>query len=123
MILLDTSAVLFLLTNDRRARRLESHLGGLAFSPVSLLELHFLQESGRGAFTAEDPARAVREDPRWTVDDPPLEEIVLRALPLVWTRDPFDRLLVGHALYRRWRLATSDSILLRNLPSSATFAL
>jgi PIN domain nuclease of toxin-antitoxin system len=32
-----------------------------------------------------------------------------------WTRDPFDRLLVAHAFYRGWRLATGDHDLIERL--------
>ena len=45
------------------------------------------------------------------------------ALELTWTRDPFDRLIAGHAVYRGWRLATSDGGMIDNLPSHLTLAL
>jgi hypothetical protein len=37
----------------------------------------------------------VTNDNRFIVDDIPLETLVGHALRLTWTRDPFDRLLVG----------------------------
>ena len=40
-----------------------------------------------------------------------------------WTRDPFDRLLVAHALYRGWRLATADALILEHLDTQHTFEL
>ncbi len=117
MILLDTNAVLFLLVDHLRARPLRAHAGKLRFTPIALMELQFLQEIGRGTFTTADPAEAVAEDPRWLVDDPPLSAIIRHTLDLGWTRDPFDRLIAAHALYRGWRLATSDRVLLDHLPS------
>jgi predicted nucleic acid-binding protein len=123
MILLDTSAVLFLLASHRRARPLRPHAGRLRFTPVALLELQFLQEVGRGIFTTDRPADAVAEDRRWTVDDPPLSSVIRHALELAWTRDPFDRLIAAHAIYRGWRLATSDRTLIDNLASHLTLAL
>ena len=117
MILLDTSAVLFLLAGHRRARALRPHAGRLRFTPVALLELQFLQEVGRGIFTTDRPADAVAQDPRWTVDDPPLSSVIRHALELTWTRDPFDRLIAAHAVYRGWRLATSDGAMIDNLPA------
>jgi PIN domain nuclease of toxin-antitoxin system len=123
VILLDTSAVLFLLADHRRARPLMRHLGRLAFSPVVLLELQFLHEAGRGAFSTRAPAAAALADQRWTVDEPPLHAVVDRALALGWTRDPFDRLIAAHALFRGWRLATSDDAMLRNLPARAVLEL
>ena len=123
MILLDTNAVLFLTTGHRRARPLARHSGRLYFTPFALLEMSFLQEAGRGSFTSSSPMDAVKHDPRWSVDDPPVDGVVARAIELAWTRDPFDRLIAAHALYRGWRLATSDAAILRNLPDSATLAL
>lgn len=117
MILLDTSAVLFLLAGHRRARPLKPHAGKLRFSPVVLIELQFLHEVGRGAFTTDHPAEAVAADPRWTVDDPSLAAVIRHALVLPWTRDPFDRLIAAHTVYRSWRLATSDSTIIDNLPT------
>ena len=123
MILLDTSAVLFLLAEHRRGRPLKSHEGRLRFTPVALLELQFLQEVGRGVFTTDQPADAVSDDRRWTVDDPPVAALMRHALDLTWTRDPFDRLIAAHAVYRGWRLATSDGTILDNLPSHMVLAL
>jgi PIN domain nuclease of toxin-antitoxin system len=117
MILLDTNAVLFLLAGHRRARPLGPHTGRLRFTPVALLEMQFLHEIGRGVFKTARPAEAAAEDPRWTVDDPPLSGVIRHALDLTWTRDPFDRLIAAHAVYRGWRLATSDGTMLDNLPS------
>jgi predicted nucleic acid-binding protein len=123
VILLDTNAVLYLLSAHRRARPLAAHLGRLGFSPMVLLELQFLAETGRGRFTSGSPAAAVRNDPRWSVDDPPLDGVVTRALDVGWTRDPFDRLIAAHALYRGWRLATSDAAMLTHMPAGMTVAL
>lgn len=123
MILLDTNAVLYLIHGHRRARGLSRHAGHLGFSPFALLELAFLREAGRGRFTSADPLEAVMADPRWTVDDPPTLAVVRYALGLRWTRDPFDRLLAAHALFRGWRIATSDATMLSNMPASATLEL
>lgn len=123
MILLDTSAVILMNRRHRRARTLARYAGTLRFSPIVLLELRLLEESGRGRFRTRDPARAAREDPRWTYDDPPLAAVAEQALDLSWTRDPFDRLIAAHAIVRRWRLATSDSTMLEHLPASATLEL
>ena len=77
-------------------------------SPVSFLEVQFLGEVGRlevdiGAFTA-----AVMEDPRFVVDEVPLLNLIQRALPLSWTRDPLDRLLAAHSLARRTPFCSVD---------------
>jgi PIN domain nuclease of toxin-antitoxin system len=123
VILLDTNAVLFLSADHRRARPLKRQSGQLYFTPFALLEMQFLQEAGRGRFTSPAPMEAVKQDPRWSVDDPPVDGVVARAIELTWTRDPFDRLIAAHALYRGWRLATSDTVMIRNLPAGVTFPL
>ena len=56
-------------------------------------------------------------------DDPPLDGVATRALDVGWTRDPFDRSIAAHALYRGWRLATSDAGMLEHMPAGMTVAL
>jgi PIN domain nuclease of toxin-antitoxin system len=57
------------------------------------------------------------------VDDPGVDGVVAHASELGFTRDPFDRLIAGHALLRRFRLATSDALLLQHLPERSTLEL
>ena len=77
-------------------------------SPVSLLELKFLSEVGRLELREAEFVEALRSDPRFTLDEVPLMALVQHALPLTWTRDPFDRLLSAHSAARRTPLATLD---------------
>ena len=123
MILLDTNAVIWLLTAHQRARGLEVYAGRLFLSPVSLLELRFLVEVGRLQLVPGASVADLAQDPRWLLDDPPSTALFRAALPLAWTRDPFDRLLTAHALHRRWRLATGDRRLLAELLPGEVLAL
>jgi PIN domain nuclease of toxin-antitoxin system len=50
----------------------------------------------------------LKADPRFIVDEAPLMTLVGHALPLDWTRDPFDRLLATHSSARRVPLLTLD---------------
>ena len=59
--------------------------------------------------------RELGDDDRRNVDEPPARAWFEAAHGLAWTRDPFDRLIVAHALARRWRLATSDAKILERL--------
>lgn len=111
MILLDTDALIWLDTGHRRARPLLDQAGPLRVSPASLLELQFLEESGRIHL---DLAAVVADD-RWKIDDPPAFQWMQRACEERWTRDPFDRLIVAHARLRGWRLATADDAILQLL--------
>jgi PIN domain nuclease of toxin-antitoxin system len=49
---------------------------------------------------------------RAATTEPPLVSLIERALPLAWTRDPFDRLLAAHSLARRVPLCTADRAVL-----------
>ncbi len=117
MILLDTNAVIWLLTDHRRAKPLAESGARLYLSPVTLLELKFLIECGRLAEVGDNAMEAVSQDPRWQLDDLASERLFKAALALDWTRDPFDRLLVAHARCRRWKFATGDRLLRAALPS------
>lgn len=77
-------------------------------SPVSLLELQFLSEVGRLELEHARFVEALGSDPRFVIDEVPLMALVTHALPLTWTRDPFDRLLAAHSAARRTPLATLD---------------
>jgi PIN domain nuclease of toxin-antitoxin system len=122
VILLDTNAVIWLDQSHRRARALTRATSSLYVSPATLLELQFLEEAGRIRLPDQGP-RAFALDERWTVDDPPAAAWFTAAFDLTWTRDPFDRLIVAHAAYRGWRLATADAALLDALGPRQTLAL
>ncbi|HVV49589.1 MAG TPA: PIN domain-containing protein [Polyangia bacterium] len=120
MILLDTNALIWLLADHRRARPLLRGNQRLYVSPVSLLELRFLEEAGRIRLRLDAD---LFEDPRFAIDDPSALDLFGAAFDLAWTRDPFDRLLAAHAQLRRWRLATADGPLLERLGPSRTLEL
>ena len=122
MILLDTNAVIWLEQGHPRARPLMKDRRRLYVSPASLLELQFLQETGRVRIDAGSVS-SIAQDDRWLVDDPPAASWFLRAADLVWTRDPFDRLIAAHAILRRWRLATGDDELIGHLGPGTTIEL
>ncbi len=77
-------------------------------SPVSFLEVQYLAELGRLEVRHTEFMEAVGGDPRFAVDEVPLLALIRHALPLDWTRDPFDRLLVAHSSARRTPFCTLD---------------
>jgi PIN domain nuclease of toxin-antitoxin system len=83
-------------------------------SPVSLLELQILRESGRLEVQSAAVLEAIQSDHRFLLDDPSLVAIVDHALSIEWTRDPFDRLLVAHSVARRIPLCTTDRTILEH---------
>jgi PIN domain nuclease of toxin-antitoxin system len=114
VILLDTHALIWFDLRRPRVAQLLRTGQRLYVSPVNLLELQILEESGRLRLKKGD-AQALAVDDRWTLDDPPAAAWFAAALDLSWTRDPFDRLLAAHARLRGWRLATADETLLKRL--------
>lgn len=77
-------------------------------SPVSFLEIQFLAEVGKLEVKNPEFTETVVSDPRFLVDDVPLLALVRHAIPVGWTRDPFDRLLAAHSAARRVPLCTLD---------------
>ena len=77
-------------------------------SPISLLEVQFLAEVGRLDVRQPEFTEARGRDPRFIIDEVPLVSLIEKALPLTWTRDPFDRLLAAHSEARRVPLCTLD---------------
>lgn len=112
--ILDTHFLVWILT---RSPRLEAYpwLDGYrpwGLSPISLLELAYLAEIGRIELRNPEFTKTLSADPRFVLDEAPLMALVRHALPLSWTRDPFDRLLAAHSLTRRVPLCTVDRTLL-----------
>lgn len=109
-ILLDTHFLLWVVLDVPRLAEfpwLEAYRPW-GISPVSFLEIQFLAEVGRLEVRHAEFTTAVSSDPRFVVDEVPLVPLVEKALPLSWTRDPFDRLLVAHSEARRTPLCTLD---------------
>ena len=80
----------------------------LAVSPFVRLELQLLHEIGR---LAGGPAKVLKElGERVGLVEEPVDasRVVGKANELSWTRDPFDRLIVGHARVERAPLITRD---------------
>ena len=111
MIFLDTHALVFLAADQSKIpQKVWGFLDAddLVFSPMARLELDFLYEIGR---IAEDP-RAIME--LLARDHGVIEETdgwvraPQVAATLGWTRDPFDRLIVAHALTWAAPLLTRD---------------
>jgi PIN domain nuclease of toxin-antitoxin system len=121
VILLDTNALIWVYTGHARGQTL-ARASGLYISPVSLLELAFLEEAKRIRL-APGARDALSRDSRWTIDNPMSIDLFDAAVDLSWTRDPFDRLIVAHAWLPGWRLATGDRAILAELPERSVIGL
>ena len=85
--------------------------GRLFVSPIVDLELQYLHEISRINKGPAAILAALAAEIGLAVDIRPLEEIVVRARELHWTRDPFDRLIVAGALLAGGRLVTKDTLI------------
>lgn len=85
-------------------------------SPAVRLELALLHEIGRLA----DPPHVVLERMRDVADlgvaESHFDRVAAIAARLDWTRDPFDRLIVAHAMADDLPLATRDARMLERCP-------
>ena len=80
----------------------------LLVSPLIELELQYLHEIGRVGPKPDRVLKALHSDIGLVVGEQEYATIVHHARTLSWTRDPFDRLIVGEALAAGARLITKD---------------
>lgn len=118
LIRLDTHVVVWLYTGEserfsaRAAERLARE--DLVISPIVDLELAYLFEVGRLRIPAASIVADLRERIGLQHSAQSLASSVAAAIPLDWTRDPFDRLIVGDAIGANSALLTKDSTILAN---------
>jgi PIN domain nuclease of toxin-antitoxin system len=95
---------------DKLSRTVVEHIHGedLRVSPAVILELEFLHEIRRLKKTASDIVTTLADDIGLQVCELPFAAVVEQALHQKWVRDPFDRLIVGHASANEAPLVTKD---------------
>jgi PIN domain nuclease of toxin-antitoxin system len=118
VVYLDTHVVVWLYAGEyarlaRTARRL-IEAEPLVISPVLLLELALLEETGRIKVRAQVLIAELRESLALSVCNLPFTEVAIVSLGQKWTRDPFDRLIVAQATVRGARLITKDQLIRRH---------
>jgi PIN domain nuclease of toxin-antitoxin system len=116
---LDTHAAVFLhdgLTEDLsiEAKRL-IEANDLLISPMVLLELDYLYQRKRIGVAAKLLFATLNTDFGVSICRFPFPAIALEAVDIGWTMDPFDRLIVAHAIANhRSVLVTKDRLIRRN---------
>ena len=117
---LDTHVVVWILSGEhdrlsKDARKaIESHT--LEVSPMVGVELAFLREVGKVDL---DPDAALRELGRSIEAREAIHHfgaVTKAARRLEWTRDPFDRMIGGHAVAAGARLCTRDETIRAHFP-------
>jgi PIN domain nuclease of toxin-antitoxin system len=116
IIYLDTHVVVWLFAGEKHlfnGKTLEL-LGkkSLRISPIVELELQYLFETGRITITATNVLSAMNREIGLVRCSHPFNLVVRQALIMDWTRDLFDRLIVGQAAVNRSRLCAKDRSIL-----------
>jgi PIN domain nuclease of toxin-antitoxin system len=123
VIRLDTHVAVWLYTGERErlsdvaSAAIDAHVP--VVSPMVQLELTYLHEIGRltvgGAEILDDLAARIG----LVRSDVPMTTVVQAAAALSWTRDPFDRLIVGDAIAATAMLVTKDDVIHANTTVAA----
>ncbi len=80
----------------------------LRISPAVILELEYLRETRRISVAANTVVQGLSAQIGLRVCDLPFSAIIESALDQRWTRDPFDRIIVGHAACGGHTVLTED---------------
>ena len=79
------------------------------------LELSYLYEAGKITVTADDIHTELSQKVELSVLDSSVGAVCGAAHELVWTRDPFDRLISAHSVVADLPLVTKDRTIRDNL--------
>ena len=88
----------------------------LVISPMVILELQYLFEIGRVVEKGSVVIRDLAERIGLNVCTLPFERVIEHAVKQIWTRDPFDRIIVAQASVQSNRMITKDELILQNYP-------
>lgn len=120
MIYLDTHIIVWLYAaeTERLSSTARHHINADEpyISPMVVLELQYLYETGRTTTPGDIVVRELSPRMGLRVCEEPFPHIVSIASSLTWTRDPFDRIIVGHAALRHQVLVTKDSNIREHYP-------
>jgi PIN domain nuclease of toxin-antitoxin system len=111
---LDTHVAIWLAAGERRRlRKVQARLrrNSLFVSPIVLVEMEVLLEIGRIREPVATVWNILSEDHGVMEAEGNVQQIGSHARRLGWTRDPFDRLIVAHALACDAVLLTADASL------------
>jgi PIN domain nuclease of toxin-antitoxin system len=118
LIYLDTHVVAWLFAGrldlvPAGARRLLES-SAVLISPVVELELEYLFELERTVKPGREVVETLSREIGLGICDLPFPDVIEAALEQRWTRDPFDRILVGQAALRQAPLLTKDDEIRRH---------
>ena len=116
MIYLDTHVVAWLYAGES-ARLSQTAIrqicdNDLLVSPMVRLELRYLYEIGKTKTTPQEVISELEQQIGLELCQHPFAAIIHKAESLTWTRDPFDRIIVGQAALHNDTLVTKDETIL-----------
>jgi PIN domain nuclease of toxin-antitoxin system len=118
LIYLDTHVAAWLYAGhaDLLSKRVRTLIDAeeLRISPAVILELQYLQEIGRMTVGANVVVQSLSAQLDLHVCDLPFAAVIESALGQSWTRDPFDRMIVGQATLNGSTLVTKDRTIRRH---------
>lgn len=88
---------------------------------ICLLEAQYLSEIGRIEIDLDQMLEILHEEPLFQLV-PYDEAVMLHSLRLTTTRDPFDRIILAHALATSTKILTKDTWMKKTAPHLAVFA-
>lgn len=118
MIFLDTHVIVWLyakridLIPDKIKNRIEKE--DLFVSPIVALELEFLHEKEKLTTRSQKIINYLIKKIGLKVCEESLINIINKSVNENWTRDPFDRIIVGHAKVHGVILLTKDKTIRQN---------
>jgi len=86
----------------------------LTVSPMVIIELGLLYEIKRLNYSPQYIIENLKETIGLIVSDISFERIALKSTELLWTRDPFDRIITATAMVENAKLLTKDRMILEH---------
>jgi len=115
LIYLDTHAIVWLYIDEFKKfptdtlKLIENN--PVRISPMVLLELGYLHEIGRLQNSGKTIIEALKQTLELRICDLDHIKVIESALELIWTRDPFDRIIVAQAAVNQSTLVTKDTLI------------
>lgn len=120
VVRLDTHIVVWLYAGgvDRLSKPAADAINNndLVISPIVELEVTYLFEIGRLTIGGPSIVGDLRDRIGLSVSDISMPVVMRSAGALSWTRDPFDRIIVGDAIAANTQLITKDQLIRDNTP-------
>jgi PIN domain nuclease of toxin-antitoxin system len=88
----------------------------LLVSPMVVLELEYLYETGKTADSAESVFKGLQDQIGIGICKKPFSEVIFLANHQKWTRDPFDRIIVAQSAIDSSLLITKDRLIHQHYP-------